>query len=55
MVTGGETPREQRLRADSAKISLKAGFMGLPLFVRENEEEVTVGSGNRRNCGEFLD
>lgn len=48
MVTGGETPREQRLRADSAKRALKAGFMNLPkpennfeLVVPEDEEEQT--------------
>lgn len=46
MVTGGETPREQRLRVDSAKRALKAGFMNLPkpennfeLLVPEDEEE----------------
>ncbi|KIK92662.1 hypothetical protein PAXRUDRAFT_26637 [Paxillus rubicundulus Ve08.2h10] len=46
MVTGGETPREQRLRADSAKRALKAGFMSLPkpennfeLLVPDEEEE----------------
>ncbi|KAI6021496.1 pre-mRNA splicing factor component-domain-containing protein [Pisolithus microcarpus] len=46
MVTGGETPREQRLRTDSAKRALKAGFMSLPkpennfeLLVPEDEEE----------------
>ncbi|KAF8836877.1 hypothetical protein BDN67DRAFT_1071693 [Paxillus ammoniavirescens] len=46
MVTGGETPREQRLRADSAKRALKAGFMSLPkpennfeLLVPDDEEE----------------
>jgi pre-mRNA-splicing factor CDC5/CEF1 len=46
MVTGGETPREQRLRADSAKRALKAGFMSLPkpennfeLLVPEDEED----------------
>ncbi|KAI6033209.1 pre-mRNA splicing factor component-domain-containing protein [Pisolithus orientalis] len=46
MVTGGETPREQRLRVDSAKRTLRAGFMSLPkpennfeLLVPEDEEE----------------
>ena len=46
MVTGGETPREQRLRTDSAKRALKAGFLNLPkptnnfeLLVPEDEEE----------------
>ncbi|KAG6375501.1 pre-mRNA splicing factor component-domain-containing protein [Boletus reticuloceps] len=46
MVSGGETPREQRLRADSAKRALKTGFMNLPkpennfeLLVPEDEEE----------------
>ncbi|KAF8134512.1 pre-mRNA splicing factor component-domain-containing protein [Boletus edulis] len=46
MVSGGETPREQRLRADSAKRALKSGFMNLPkpennfeLLVPEDEEE----------------
>lgn len=46
MVTGGETPREQRLRVDSAKRALKAGFMNLPkpennfeLLVPEDEDE----------------
>jgi len=46
MVTGGETPREQRLRVDSAKRALKAGFLNLPkpennfeLLVPEDEEE----------------
>ena len=29
MVTGGETPREQRLCTDSAKCALKAGFLNL--------------------------
>ncbi|KAG2128957.1 pre-mRNA splicing factor component-domain-containing protein [Suillus bovinus] len=48
-VTGmpvGETPRDLRLRADSAKRALKAGFMSLPkpennfeLLVPEDEEE----------------
>ncbi|KIJ18575.1 hypothetical protein PAXINDRAFT_167168 [Paxillus involutus ATCC 200175] len=52
MVTGGETPREQRLRADSAKRALKAGFMSLPkpennfelLVPDEEEEEEKQGS-----------
>src|ERR1700676_1471414 len=42
----GDTPREQRLRSDSAKRALKAGFMSLPkpennfeLLVQEDEEE----------------
>ena len=46
MVTGGETPREQRLRVDSAKRALKVGFMNLPkpennfeLLVPEDEDE----------------
>ena len=46
MMTGSETPREQRLRADSAKRALKAGFMSLPkpennfeLLVPEDEDE----------------
>ncbi|KAF8444791.1 pre-mRNA splicing factor component-domain-containing protein [Boletus edulis BED1] len=46
MVSGGETPREQRLRADSAKRALKTGFSNLPkpennfeLLVPEDEEE----------------
>ncbi|KAG6378320.1 pre-mRNA splicing factor component-domain-containing protein [Boletus reticuloceps] len=46
MVSGGETPHEQRLRADSAKRTLKTGFMNLPkpennfeLLVPEDEEE----------------
>ncbi|KAI9571152.1 pre-mRNA splicing factor component-domain-containing protein [Boletus coccyginus] len=46
MVTSGETPREQRLRVDSAKRALKAGFMNLPkpennfeLLVPEDEED----------------
>ena len=46
MVTGGQTPREQRLRVDSAKRALKAGFMSLPkpennfeLLVPEDEED----------------
>ncbi|KIJ68108.1 hypothetical protein HYDPIDRAFT_107756 [Hydnomerulius pinastri MD-312] len=46
MVMGGETPRDQRLRADSAKRALKAGFMSLPkpennfeLLVPEDEDE----------------
>ena len=46
MVTGGQTPREQRLRVDSAKHALKAGFLNLPkpennfeLLVPEDEEE----------------
>ncbi|KAG1715612.1 hypothetical protein ID866_1536 [Astraeus odoratus] len=46
MVTGGETPREQRLRTDSAKRALKAGFMSLPkpennfeLLVPDDEEQ----------------
>lgn len=46
MVTGGQTPREQRLRVDSAKRALKAGFLNLPkpennfeLLVPEDEEE----------------
>lgn len=44
--TVGDTPREQRLRNDSAKRALKAGFMSLPkpennfeLLVPEEEEE----------------
>ncbi|KAL4073836.1 pre-mRNA splicing factor component-domain-containing protein [Scleroderma yunnanense] len=48
IVNGGETPREQRLRTDSAKRALKAGFMNLPkpennfeLLVPEDEEEET--------------
>ncbi|KAG6375832.1 pre-mRNA splicing factor component-domain-containing protein [Boletus reticuloceps] len=46
MVSGGETPREQRLRADSTKRALKTGFMNLPkpknsfeLLVPKDEEE----------------
>jgi pre-mRNA-splicing factor CDC5/CEF1 len=42
----GDTPREQRLRTDSAKRALKAGFMSLPkpennfeLLVPEDEDE----------------
>src|ERR1700734_427621 len=42
----GDTPREQRLRNDSAKRALKAGFMSLPkpennfeLLVPEDEQE----------------
>ena len=45
MMVGGETPREQRLRVDSAKRALKTGFMNLPkpennfeLLVPEDEE-----------------
>lgn len=46
IVTGGGTPREQRLRVDSAKRALKVGLMNLPkpennfeLLVPEDEEE----------------
>ncbi|KAF9227194.1 hypothetical protein BS17DRAFT_775092 [Gyrodon lividus] len=52
IITGDETPREQRLRADSAKRALKAGFMSLPkpennfeLLVPEDEEEEEEGQG----------
>ncbi|KAH0827999.1 pre-mRNA splicing factor component-domain-containing protein [Lanmaoa asiatica] len=50
MATGGETPRDQRLRVDSAKRALKVGFMSLPkpennfeLLVPEGEEEEQTG------------
>lgn len=41
MVTGGEIPREQRLRIDSTKRVLKAGFMNLPKLVPGDKEEET--------------
>ena len=52
MMTGSETPRGQRLRVDSAKRALKAGFMSLPkpennfelLVPEDEEEEQTSGS-----------
>ncbi|KAG2366262.1 pre-mRNA splicing factor component-domain-containing protein [Suillus spraguei] len=57
-VTGmpvGETPRDLRLRADSAKRALKAGFMSLPkpennfeLLVPEDEDEDDGTAANTR-------